>query len=114
MERRIYPRYFVGLEIQVQEEDRGFPLRGVTTDVSLGGCYVATIFPLAVGAKIHFTLRVAGGNVQGHGSVHTSHSGVGMGIRFAELTGKDRLLLDEYLRALVPTSFEEALQHYLR
>jgi len=104
VERRKYSRYFVGLEIEIKEVGSSFLLRGTTTDVSLGGCYVATIFPLAVGSQIHFTIWVADGNVKGCGSVQTCHPGVGMGIQFIELTGEDRLLLDEYLRASEPAS----------
>jgi c-di-GMP-binding flagellar brake protein YcgR len=114
VERRENSRYFVGLEIEIKEMGTRFPLRGTTTDVSLGGCYLATIFPLAVGSQIHFSMRVADDNVKGCGSVQTCHSGVGMGIRFIDLTGKDRLLLDEYLRASLSTSSESIVQSYLR
>jgi hypothetical protein len=114
VERREYTRYFADLEIEIKELASSFPLRGATTDVSLGGCYVATIFPLAVGSEIDFTMRVADGYVKGRGSVQACHPGVGMGIQFIELTGEDRLLLDEYLRTLEPASSESILESYLR
>jgi hypothetical protein len=37
VERREYSRYFVGLEIEIKEVGSSFLLRGVTTNVSLGG-----------------------------------------------------------------------------
>ena len=104
VERREYPRYYVSLTIEIKEVSSSFPLRGTTTDVSLGGCYVATIFPIAVGFQIYFTMQVAGGNIKGRGSVQTCHAGVGMGIRFFDLMDEDRLRLDEYLHASVPFS----------
>ena len=104
VERREFPRYYVNLTVEIKEVSSSFPLRGATTDVSLGGCYVATIFPIAVGSQIHFTMQVAGGNIKGRGSVQTCHPGVGMGIRFFDLMDEDRLRLDEYLHASVPFS----------
>ncbi len=114
MERRECSRYFVDLEIEIKEVGNSFHLRGATTDVSLGGCYVATIFPLAVGSQIHFTMRVADENVKGRGSVQTCHPGVGMGIQFIDLPSEDRLRLDGYLRASEPASPEDIVQSYLR
>ena len=114
MERREYSQFFVGLEIEIKEVGNSFHLRSATTDVSLGGCYVGTIYPLAVGSQIHFTMRVADENVTGLGSVQTCHPGVGMGIQFIDLPREDRLRLDEYLRASEPASPESAVQSYLR
>ena len=114
MERRKYSRYFVGLEIEIKEAGSSFVLRGATIDVSVGGCYLATIFPLAVGSQIHFSMRVADKSVRGRGSVQTSHPGVGMGIQFIDLTGEDKLLLDRHLSASDPVPSEDILQTYLR
>jgi len=113
VERREYSRYFASLEIEIKEVGSSFPARGATTDVSLGGCYVATIFPLAVGSHIHFTMRVSGENINGRGSVQTCHPGVGMGIHFIDLTDQDKLRLDEYFRASEPASSESTFQSYL-
>jgi len=114
VERREYSRYLVGLAIEIKEVSNSFHLRSTTTDVSLGGCYVGTIYPLAVGSQIHFTMRVADENVKGRGSVQTCHPGVGMGIQFIDLPSEDRLRLDEYLRASEPVSPESIAQSYLR
>ena len=114
MERREYSRYLVSLEIEIQETGSSFALRGNTTDVSLGGCYVATIFPLAVGSEIHFKLRVADEDITARGSVQTSHPSVGMGIRFIGLADKDRRRLDKYLLDSEATLPERMLASYLR
>lgn len=114
MERRKYLRYFVSLEIEINEVGSSFPVRGATTDVSLGGCYVATIFPLAVGSQISFKMQVGCENIKGRGSIQTCHPGVGMGIRFIDLTAQDKLQLDSYLRALMAGSEQNAIGLYLR
>lgn len=108
MERRKHQRYQVNLEIEMREPDSQFACRGNTTDVSLGGCYVATIFPLAVGAQIEFTLWVAGEAIHGHGSVQTCHPGVGMGIHFSEFTAEAQTKLDQYLHATTPAAAKAA------
>ena len=114
MERRKHARYFTSFEIEIKDMESSFPIRGATTDVSLGGCYVATIFPLAAGSQILFTLFVAGENIKGRGSVQTCHPGVGMGIRFIDLSDRDKLLLEKYLHASV--AHQPGLDHqpYIR
>ena len=101
MERREYARYFASFEIEIKELDSSFPARGATTDISLGGCYVATIFPLAVGSQVRFSMYVAGENIKGRGAVQTCHPGVGMGIHFIDLPDRDKRWLEKHLRASV-------------
>ena len=114
MERREYPRYFASFEIEIKELDGSFPARGTTTDVSLGGCYVATIFPLAVGSQVHFTMQVAGESIKGRGSIQTCHPGVGMGIRFIDLPDRDKRLLERYFHVSVANQPEGEFQRCLR
>jgi len=112
MERREHPRYLVSLEIEIREQGSNFSSRGTTTDVSLGGCYVATIFPLAVGSEIEFTLWLHDQAIRGHGSVQTRHPGVGMGIKFNDLSDDVKLVLDHYLSsaASVPVGLAFAVR----
>lgn len=114
VERREHERYFTSFEIEIKDLDNSFPIRGATTDVSLGGCYVATIFPLAVGSQVRFTMYVAGENIKGRGSVQTCHPGVGMGIRFIDLPDHDKCLLEKYLHASVAHQLGGTHQPFLR
>jgi hypothetical protein len=70
--------------------------------------------PLAAGFHVHFSMRVADENVEGRGSVQTCHKGVGMGIQFVDLTGEDRLRLDEFFRTLEPASSDPGSQPHFR
>lgn len=114
VERRRSLRYSVCTAIEIREADSSAPSRGNTTDVSLGGCYVAALFPLPAGATVDFTLWITDGNIKGHGSVQTCHPGVGMGIKFIDLTYQATRRLDDYLRASVSVPPAEAPQLYLR
>lgn len=105
MDRREHARYMVCLEIELRESTRCFSSRGTTTDASLGGCYIATIFPLSVGTEVQYTLWLDEKPIRGRALVQTCHPGVGMGIRFDELSDEATILLDQRLRAssTVPT-----------
>ena len=114
MERRECTRYPVAVEIEITEMGSRFPCRGRTADLSLSGCYVATIFPLAIGTVVDFKMWVDDVNINGRGSVQTCHGGVGMGIRFTDLTRDAMNRLDDYLQAANPVAPEEMVQHYIR
>ena len=114
MERRRYARFLVCVEIEIKAAGRSYPLRSNTTDISLGGCYVATIFPLATGTALDFTLWFDGETIEGKGSVQTCHSGVGMGIKFTYLADEALRRLDHYLHASAPALQEERVQSYIR
>jgi hypothetical protein len=114
VERRECRRYPVSVEIEVTEMGSRIPSRGQTTDVSLSGCYVATMFPLSIGTVVDLKMWVSDGNIEGHGSVRTCHKGVGMGIEFTNLTRDAIDRLDDYLHAASSVSHEETLQPYIR
>ena len=114
MERRNCQRYPVSVEIEVTEIASRTPTRGNTTDVSLSGCYVATIFPLPTGAKVDLKMWIDDCNIKGYGSVQTCHPGVGMGIKFTNLPREAMRRLDNYLHGAGSVSPGEALQHCIR
>lgn len=99
MDRREHPRYMVCLEIEIREATSCFSSRGTTTDASLGGCYIATIFPLAAGSLVEYRLWVGDQPIRGWATVQTCHPGVGMGIQFQELPDEARVLLDRHLQS---------------
>ena len=114
MERRECTRYPVSVEIEITEMGSRIPSRGRTTDVSLSGCYVATIFPLPIGAVVDLKMWVDDGNIKGRGSVQTCHGGVGMGIKFTDLTRDAMNRLDDYLQTASLVAPEEMVQRYIR
>ncbi len=114
MERRNCQRYPVCVEIEVTAMDSHTPSRGSTTDVSLSGCYVATMFPLPTGATVDLKMWIDDCNLEGHGSVQTCHPGVGMGIKFTDLPREAMRRLDNYLHAASSVSSGETLQACIR
>ena len=111
MERREYPRFQVRLQIEVREIGAQFASHGDTTNVSLGGCYVATLFPLAAASKVEFVMWLGEEAVRGQGTVRTCHPGVGMGIEFRSLSREIKRRLDCHLRTTAPVA--QNAEHYL-
>ena len=114
MDRRNFQRYPVSVEIEVTEKDSRTPSRGNTTDVSLSGCYVATIFPLPTGATVDLKMWIEDCNIKGHGLVQTCHPGVGMGIKFTSLQSDAKRRLGDYLHGASALAVEGTLQPYIR
>jgi PilZ domain-containing protein len=99
IERREHRRYLVCLEIELREASSSFSSRGTTTDASLGGCYITTIFPLAVGSVVDYTLWVSDQPIRGRASIQTCHPGVGMGIQFIDLSDAAKQTLEKHFQA---------------
>ena len=114
MERRKSQRYSVRAEIEIRELGSRAPSRGNTTDLSLSGCYVATIFPLPMGSTLDFTLWIGNASIKGRGFVTTCHPGVGMGINFSSLSNEEACRLKSYVHASVLNAPEERFQAYIR
>lgn len=63
------------------------------TDIGLGGCFLDTIFPFSVGARVCVTLSLQLIEFKANGRVVYSQPQVGMGIAFDELNADQRLAL---------------------
>ena len=99
-DRRRHPRLKCQLPVEIRVDHSSFPMQGETTDVSLCGCYVATNFPLAVGAAIDLRCWVADAPMACKAVVRTSDPGVGNGIEFLDLDEQSKIMLGHYLDAL--------------
>jgi hypothetical protein len=99
-ERRQYPRLKIRLPIELFRESSAVPLRGETCDISLGGCYVESLFPLEVGTPLELRIRVANTLVIAVGEVATCDRQVGNGIRFTNMLQEDmealKLFIEDY------------------
>jgi len=97
-ERREYERLKLKVPIELYMEGSAFPIRGATADLSLGGCYVETIFPLPSGTELELKLQLEG-TLLIRAIVATSDPQVGNGIRFTRMLAEDVEELRAYLEA---------------
>jgi c-di-GMP-binding flagellar brake protein YcgR len=97
-ERRKDPRIKVSVPVEIQTDSCGSPIRGATADMSLGGCYIETIFPLPIGTKLDLQLSIET-IVLISAIVVTCDPQVGNGIKFIKMLPEDRDVLKAFLDA---------------
>ncbi len=102
-ERRENPRLKLRVPFELRVEGSGTPIRGATSDLSLGGCYIETIFPFPLNTTLELILQI-GSTVLVVGRVVTRDPNVGNGIKFTRLLPEDREELRSYLEAASVTS----------
>jgi hypothetical protein len=95
-DRREHIRLKVKLPIELYIEGNDSPLRGTTSDLSLGGCYMETIFPLPIGTNLELKLQLED-TLLVLGIVVTCDPQVGNGIRFSRMLPEDIEQLRIYL-----------------
>lgn len=84
------------------EEDP--PAQCKLTDLSLGGCYLETVSPFPVRARVELKMRVGELEVQAAGVVKVMHPDVGMGVIFVQKTAEQREQLEKFIQALMKSS----------
>jgi hypothetical protein len=87
-ERREYSRSKLNFPVEIYLEGSAFPYRGATADISLHGCYIETIFPLAVGTNLELKLQV-NGTLLVLATVATCDPQVGNGLKFTRMLPED-------------------------
>jgi hypothetical protein len=102
-ERRENARVKVKVPVELFLEGNDIPLRGATSDVSLHGCYIESIFPFPKGTVLELKLQV-NGTLLVLGTVVTSDPQVGNGIKFTRMLPEDI----EELRAFLDAAEKQA------
>jgi PilZ domain len=97
-ERRRHARVKMRVRADVRPAGRKFATGAVTSDVSLGGCYIETMFPLPKGTEVEITLH-RGEGVLAVGRVMTCDPNIGNGIMFTNILPEDREELRVQLEA---------------
>ena len=69
--------------------------------LGMGGVFIDSFNPPAVGSKMRLVFEVPGGTVRADGIVRSVLPGKGMGVEFTKLGPQDRILLDRLLKRLL-------------
>jgi DNA-binding response OmpR family regulator len=86
---------------EFEQDDPPAPCK--LTDLSLGGCYLATPSPFPVRTRIVLSMKVAGVSFRAEGVVLVMHSDLGMGVEFAQTTESQHNDLEKFIQALTNT-----------
>jgi hypothetical protein len=97
-DRRNADRHMITASAEVVELTSGARFSARTTDLGPGGCFVDTMLPFPVGAKVHVTVRKGQTHFEIDGLVVYSQTGLGMGIAFDTLERHQLDALDTWLR----------------
>lgn len=98
-DRRKAERYKLSVGVQLKDEAHGVAMQTSTVDVGIGGCYVETLFPPPVGARLKVLLWLGSSKLLANGVVRANCPGVGMGIEFLDLSWEDTDRLYRFLEA---------------
>ena len=97
-ERREHPRVKVSVPVELCVENSESPIRGATAHLSLSGCYIATMFPFAIGTTLELKLQVDG-TLLVLAKVVTCDRQVGNGMQFTKMLPEDVEELRAFLEA---------------
>lgn len=96
-ERRSADRHIFTAAAEVVELSSGARFSTRTTDLGPGGCFIDTLIPLPVGARVHVGVRKGRTQLDSNGLVVYSQPGLGMGIAFDSLNKSQRDALEKWL-----------------
>lgn len=99
-ERRKYRRYACLGEVDLYVRGLDTPYRGRMTDLSLSGCFVEMLAPLATGTKLGIVVRVGQRRIHGEGVVTASMPNFGLGMRFVHFKPEHLQQLEELVTTL--------------
>lgn len=96
IERRNNPRFKIGVPVEIHLEGSTAPIHCATSDLSLGGCYIESMYPFPAGASLELKLE-AGDTLIIAAKVVTSDPQFGNGIQFVRMLPDDRETLAKFL-----------------
>lgn len=102
-DRRYAIRYPFAADAEVYDLESGSKAEGVTSDISMGGCFVCTSKPLALKTRVRITLTRRGQLVEALASVRIVKPRIGMGLEFLDIEPPSHQILSRWLAQLRET-----------
>jgi len=99
-DRRYAIRHPFAADASAIDLETGTSSEGVTSDLSMGGCFVCTSKPLGAGGRIRLTLIRKEQVVHALCAVRIVKPRVGMGLEFLDVEEKSQPVLERWLESL--------------
>jgi len=96
-DRRYAIRYPFAADADLLDLESGARSEGVTSDLSLGGCFICTSKPLPVKSRIRVTLRRKNESVEALATVRIVKPKIGMGLEFIDVEPASVAILTRWL-----------------
>lgn len=108
-DRRSAPRFDCDRGVQYWTDQSASATSGRLDNISLGGCYVATRFPLPRYTRVQLILHLYGMKIPAQGEVRACDDGQGMGIMFTALEKECELRVKKAVLRLAQSTQSEGL-----
>jgi c-di-GMP-binding flagellar brake protein YcgR len=99
-DRRYSIRYSFAADVEMLELQSGSRVSGVTSDLSLGGCFVCARGTLDLGARVRGTLTHEGQKAKMLGVVRVVKPQIGMGLEFLDVDPNSNATLLAWMESL--------------
>jgi len=96
-DRRYAIRFPFAADVELIDMESGAKVEGVTSDLSLGGCFVCTSKPLPIGTRMRITLSRKEDTVEALAVVRILKPRIGMGIEFIDVDAPYHEILARWL-----------------
>jgi hypothetical protein len=102
-DRRYAIRFPFAADVDILDMESGTRAAGVTSDISLGGCFVCTSKPFAVGTRVRITMSRRMQTVEALAVVRILKPRIGMGIEFIDVEGPYNEILRRWMEQVRQT-----------
>lgn len=99
-DRRYAIRYPFAADAELIDLESGAQAEGVTSDISLGGCFICTSKPLSLNARARMKLHRKGQTLEALVVVRIVKPRIGMGIEFFDLEPPNNEVLASWIESL--------------
>jgi hypothetical protein len=99
-DRRYAIRYPFAADAEVLDLESGTRSEGVTSDISLGGCFICTSKPLPLKTRTRVTLQRKDERVEALAMVRIVKPRIGMGLEFIDIESASTATLNRWLEQL--------------
>jgi len=99
-DRRYAIRHPFAADVECLDLESGTAVAGVTSDLSMGGCFVCTSKPLMLGCRIRLVLKRKEQVVEALSVVRIVKPRIGMGIEFLDIEPKFQSVFAGWLEQL--------------
>jgi len=99
-DRRYAIRHPFAADAECLDLEAGTAVSGVTSDLSMGGCFVCTSKPLMLGCRIRLTMKRKEQVVEALAVVRVVKPRIGMGIEFLDIDAKYQQVFERWLEQL--------------
>jgi c-di-GMP-binding flagellar brake protein YcgR len=99
-DRRFSIRHPFAADAECLDLESGTSIGGVTSDLSMGGCFMCTSKPLMLGCRVRLTLKRKEQAVEALAVVRIVKPRIGMGIEFLDIDEKHQAVFQRWLEQL--------------